>query len=77
MCTLKYKKYITEPGDHTDVILFSRMIKLSETPIYQAKFAQLMVDCDIVWLHISVHYTLRVAVVQCLYHITRKFQGYY
>ena len=42
------------------------MVKLSETPIDQTQFAVGVVDHDVVRLHVAVHDTLRVAVVESL-----------
>ena len=45
------------------------MIKFSESPIDESQPLVVVVDHDIVWLHISVHDTLRVAVVKGLQHL--------
>ena len=44
------------------------MVKFSESPIYQPQSLVVVVNHDIMRLHISVHYSLRVAVVQSFQH---------
>lgn len=54
------------PWSNTDVILLSRVVKFCKTPINQAKLSQFMVYHYIMRFHISVHYSLRMTVIQCL-----------
>ena len=54
------------PGGDSHVVLLLGMIKFSETPIDKSKPLVVMVDHDVVWLHISMHDTLGVAVVESL-----------
>lgn len=44
------------------------MIKFSKAPIYQAEFSQFMIYHNIVWFDISMHYALRMAVIQGLHN---------
>jgi len=53
---------------YTDIVLLSRVIEFSETPIDQSKLAVGVVNHNVVGLHISVHNTLRVAEVESLEH---------
>jgi len=46
------------PGRNSHIVLFARVIKLSEAPVNEPKFALFMVNHYIVGLHISVHYSL-------------------
>jgi hypothetical protein len=39
------------------------MVELSQTPVYQTKFSQLMVYHNIIGLDILMHNALRVAVI--------------
>ena len=50
---------------YTDVVLQSRVIELSQTPVNEAKLLLLMVDHDVMGLHISVYDALRVTELKC------------
>mmetsp|Transcript_2849 Transcript_2849/g.8330 ORF Transcript_2849/g.8330 Transcript_2849/m.8330 type:complete len:231 (+) Transcript_2849:733-1425(+) len=54
------------PAGHPHVVLFARMVELSQAPVNEAQLLLLMIDHHIVWLHISVHDPLGVAEVQRL-----------
>lgn len=40
------------------------MIKLGETPVDEAKLLALMINDDVVWLHIAMHDSVRVGIVK-------------
>jgi hypothetical protein len=42
------------------------MIKLCETPVNQTKLSFLMIDHDVMRFHVTVHDSLRMAIIQCL-----------
>lgn len=45
------------PRGHSDVVLLLRVVEFGKTPIYQSKSLVVVVDHDIMRLHISMHYT--------------------
>merc|ERR1711865_907283 len=51
-------------GCHTNIVLSSRMIELSQPPVDQSKLALLVINHDIVGLHIAVHDTNGVAEIE-------------
>lgn len=55
-------------GGDSHIVLLLRVVKFSETPIDKSQSLVVVVDHDVVRLHISVHDSLRVAVVQSLKH---------
>ena len=50
---------------HSHIVLLARVVKLSQSPVYQPQPSVLMVNHHIVWLDVPVHDTHAVAVVQC------------
>ena len=44
-------------GRNSDVVLLLRVVEFGKTPIYQSKSLVVVVDHDIMRLHISMHYT--------------------
>ncbi len=51
---------------HADIVLLSWVVKFGQTPINQTQLAVLVIDHNVVRLHISVHDAFRVAVVESL-----------
>ena len=51
---------------YSNVVLLAWMIKVSKPPIDESQIFFLVINYDIKWLYISVHYTMRVTVVQSL-----------
>ena len=51
---------------NTDIVLLSGMIELSQSPVNQAKLSILMINHHIMWLYISMHYSLTMTIVQRL-----------
>lgn len=49
---------------HADIVLLARMVELSQAPIDQAQLAVRVVNHNVVRLHIAVHDSFRVTVVQ-------------
>ena len=60
-CRLLYS--INLPRSNTNIVLFLGKVKLSKSPINQAKLAKLMVNHNIVRLDITMHNSLRMAVI--------------
>lgn len=56
------------PGGHAHVVLFPGMVEFGKAPIDKPQLALLVIDHHIVRLHVAVHYSLRVTVVQSLTH---------
>ena len=52
------------PRTHPHVIILLRQIKLPESPVDNSEFPIVMVDDDVAWFDIPVHYPLGMAVVQ-------------
>lgn len=55
-------------GGDAHIVLLSRVVELGQTPVDEAQLAILVVDHNVVGLHIPVNHALRVAVVQRLQH---------
>ena len=51
---------------YSNVVLLAWMIKVSKPPINESQIFFLVINYDIKWFYISVHYTVRVTVVQSL-----------
>jgi len=51
-------------GCNSNIVLLLRMIEFRKTPIDKSQPLVIVVDHDIMWLHISMHNTLRMAVVK-------------
>ena len=51
---------------YSNVVLLAWMIKVSKSPINESQIFFLVINYDIKWLYISMHYTMRVTVVQSL-----------
>ena len=51
---------------HADVVLSSRVVKFSETPINESELTLFMINHDIVRLDIPVHDSVGVTIIQCL-----------
>ena len=51
---------------YSNVVLLAWMIKVSKPPIDESQIFFLVINYDIKWLYISMHYTMRVTVVQSL-----------
>jgi hypothetical protein len=54
-------------GGNADVICCSWVIEFSETPIYEAEGAFVVVDHDVVGFYIAMHDTLGMAIVESLH----------
>lgn len=49
---------------HADIVLLARMVELSQAPVDQAQLAVRVVNHNVVRLHITVHNSFRVTVVE-------------
>lgn len=56
-----------QPWRNPNIIFFLRMVELCKAPIYKAKLTLLMINHNIMGFHISMHNTLRVAIIQSLH----------
>ena len=56
-------------GGDSDIVLLLGVVELSKTPINKSQTLVVVVDHDIMRFHISVHYALRVAVIQGFQHL--------
>lgn len=54
------------PRGHPDIVLLARVVELGEAPVNEAEALVLVVDHNVVGLHVAVHYAHTVAVVQGL-----------
>lgn len=53
----------SKPRSNTNVVLFTRMVKLRKSPIYKPKFPLLVINHDIMRFHVPMHDTLRMTVI--------------
>ena len=62
-------------GGHPDVVLLAGVVELGEAPVDQTELPVLMVDHDVVGLHVSVHDAHAVTVVERLQELVKVVPG--